>query len=105
MLILFYYFLRQSLVDDKKTMLLLIGYGAPESMIQQWYGGKLTWLILELVLPTLMVIIGFDFVIKTMIVGGLSLIVTHLSINYVEYPIRKFGAFFINQDDNARKLG
>jgi hypothetical protein len=66
-MILFYYFLRQSLVDDKKTMLLLIGYGAPQTMIQQWYGGKLTWLILELVLPTLMVIIGFDFVIKTMI--------------------------------------
>ncbi len=66
-MILFYYFLRQSLVDDKKTMLLLIGYGAPESMIQQWYGAKLTWLILELVLPTLMVIIGFDFVIKSMI--------------------------------------
>ena len=66
-MILFYYFLRQSLVDDKKTMLLLIGYGAPQSMIQQWYGGKLTWLILELVLPTLMVIIGFDFVMKSMI--------------------------------------
>lgn len=66
-MILFYYFLRQSLVDDKKTMLLLIGYGAPQSMIQQWYGGKLTWLILELVLPTFMVIIGFDFVIKSMI--------------------------------------
>ena len=66
-MILFYYFLRQSLVDDKQTMVLLIGYGAPQSMIQQWYAGKLTWLILELVLPTLLVIIGFDVVIKSMI--------------------------------------
>jgi len=66
-MILFYYFLRQSLVDDKKTMHLLIGYGAPRSMIQQWYGGKLTWLVMELVFPTLFVIIGFDFVIKTII--------------------------------------
>ena len=45
------------------------------------------------------------FVIKTMVVGGLSLIATHLSIKYVEGPIRKFGAFLIDQDDNARKLG
>ena len=66
-MILFYYFLRQSLVDDKKTMHLLIGYGAPQSMIQQWYGGKLTWLIIELVTPTFFVILGFDFVIKTII--------------------------------------
>jgi ABC-type lipoprotein export system ATPase subunit len=66
-MILFYYYLRQSLVDDKKTMHLLIGYGAPLSMIQQWYGGKLTWLVIELILPTVLVIIGFDYVIKTMI--------------------------------------
>jgi len=66
-MILFYYFLRQSLVDDKKTMHLLIGYGAPRSMMQQWYGGKLTWLIIELILPTFLVIVGFDFAIKTII--------------------------------------
>ncbi len=66
-MILFYYFLRQSLVDDKRTMHLLIGYGAPLSMIQQWYGGKLAWLIIELIMPTLLVIIGFDYVIKTII--------------------------------------
>lgn len=66
-MILFYYYLRQSLVDDKKTMHLLIGYGAPESMIQQWYGGKLMALMIELLLPTLFVILGFDFIIKTII--------------------------------------
>ena len=80
-MVLFYYFLRQSLVDDKKTMLLLIGYGAPQSMIQQWYGGKLTWLILELILPTLIVIIGFDFVIKSMISSSF-----YIDISY-RFPI------------------
>ena len=69
-IILFYYYLRQSLVDDKKTILLLIGYGAPQSMIQQWYGGKLTWLMIELILPTFIVIIGFDFVIKNFLSSG-----------------------------------
>jgi hypothetical protein len=66
-LVLFYYYLRQSLVDDKKTMSLLMGYGAPLTMIQQWYGVKLTWLIMELVLPTVIVILGFDFLIKEVI--------------------------------------
>jgi hypothetical protein len=66
-LVLFYYYLRQSLVDDKKTMNLFIGYGAPMTMIQQWYGIKLTWLIMELAGPTFLVILGFDFVIKEVI--------------------------------------
>ena len=66
-LVLFYYYLRQSLVDDKKTMNLFIGYGAPMTMIQQWYGVKLTWLIIELVGPTFIVILGFDFLIKEVI--------------------------------------
>jgi hypothetical protein len=66
-MILFYYYLRQSLVDDKKTMHLLIGYGAPEKMIQQWYGGKLMALMIELLLPTFFVILGFDFIIKIII--------------------------------------
>ena len=66
-LVLFFYYLRQSLVDDKKTMNLFIGYGTPMTMIQQWYGVKLTWLIMELVGPTFLVILGFDFVIKEVI--------------------------------------
>jgi ABC-type lipoprotein export system ATPase subunit len=94
-MILFYYYLRQSLVDDKKTMLLLIGYGAPQSMIQQWYGGKLTWLMLELVVPTFIIIIGFDFVIKTLISSSFFIDIPYrFPIESISILIGLFIAFY-----------
>jgi hypothetical protein len=94
-MILFYYFLRQSLVDDRKTMFLLIGYGAPLSMIQQWYGGKLGSLILELVIPTLLVILGFDYIIKTMISSSFFIDIPYrFPVESLAILIGLFGVFY-----------
>jgi hypothetical protein len=94
-LVLFYYYLRQSLVDDKKTMVLLIGFGAPQSMIQQWYGGKLTWLILELLLPTVIVMLGFDFVLKTIISSSFFIDIPYsFPIESISIIIGLFVAFY-----------
>lgn len=94
-MILFFYFLRQSLVDDRKTMFLLIGYGAPLSMIQQWYGGKLGSLILELVIPTLLVILGFDYIIKTMISSSFFIDIPYrFPVESLAILIGLFGVFY-----------
>ena len=94
-MVLFHYYLRQSLVDDKKTMVLLIGFGAPQSMIQQWYGGKLTWLILELLLPTIVVILSFDYVIKTMISSSFFMDIPYsFPIESISIIIGLFVAFY-----------
>ena len=62
--ILFYYYLRQSLIDDRKTIRTLIGFGSPVGMMRHWYKIRLQVLIVELAIPSLILMIGFDSMLK-----------------------------------------
>ncbi len=62
--ILFYYYLRQSIIHDRKTIRTLIGFGSPVNLIRHWYDVRLQLLIVELAIPSIALMIWFDNVLK-----------------------------------------
>jgi hypothetical protein len=62
--ILFYYYLRQSIMDDRKTIRTLIGFGSPVGLMRHWYDIRLQLLIVELAIPSIILMIGFDNILK-----------------------------------------
>jgi hypothetical protein len=64
---LFWYYLSHQLLLDHDRIRLFMSYGASEEMIHQWYITKLVLLILEIYMPSMILFLSFDFLMKSQI--------------------------------------
>ncbi|MFZ9138960.1 MAG: ABC transporter ATP-binding protein [Bacilli bacterium] len=62
--ILFFYYAIQSLIADIDQLTTLKGFGSPWSYIQQWYGIKFKLIAIEVSIPTLLLLIFMDYLLK-----------------------------------------
>lgn len=76
-LILFSYYLQQSIIAEKKTMTLLQGFGTPLIMLYQWYATRLAVLMIEVFIPSVLTILSLDYLIKNSIEKGFYIAITY----------------------------
>jgi putative ABC transport system ATP-binding protein len=63
-MVLFHLYLQQHLNQEKRQIHILLGFGAPLVMVQQWYRVRLQVIFLELWLPSVMLFFSLDWLMK-----------------------------------------
>ncbi|MEN9819357.1 MAG: transporter ATP-binding protein [Bacillota bacterium] len=89
LIFLFYYYSVQTLIADQNNIKTLKGYGAPWTYVENWYGVKLFVLAIEVMIPTLSLLLMMDYLLKAWL-GQYF----YLSIAY-QFPIETIAIFML----------
>lgn len=62
-----WYYLAHQLYHDQARMRMLLGYGASKRMIWQWYAFRLSWMMMDITIPSLAIFLLIDYGLKIQI--------------------------------------